>query len=64
MNNCPCCSAQLLRHIRDNHIYWLCPRCRQAMPVLETLIANSHQNVQIKKTRNPVLPQPISMAAK
>jgi ribosomal protein L37AE/L43A len=32
LNQCPCCSEQLLRHIRQGHIYWLCSRCRQEMP--------------------------------
>ena len=33
MNNCPCCSAQLLAHIRDKRVCWFCSRCRQDMPV-------------------------------
>ncbi|MFH7027249.1 MAG: hypothetical protein ACHBN1_18070 [Heteroscytonema crispum UTEX LB 1556] len=35
MNNCPCCSHSLLRHIRQHHVYWFCPRCRLEMPNLE-----------------------------
>ncbi|MEB3282587.1 MAG: hypothetical protein VKK42_27080 [Lyngbya sp.] len=32
MNNCPCCSSTLLRHIRHSQIYWYCPHCKQEMP--------------------------------
>ncbi|WP_407888559.1 hypothetical protein [Scytonema sp. NUACC26] len=34
MNYCPCCSHQLLRHIRSNEIYWFCRSCWQDMPVM------------------------------
>ncbi len=34
MNECPCCSNQLLRHVRLQEIYWFCPSCRQEMPNL------------------------------
>ncbi|WP_460208058.1 hypothetical protein [Scytonema sp. NUACC21] len=34
MNYCPCCSHQLLRHIRSNEIYWFCRSCWQDMPVV------------------------------
>lgn len=33
MNNCPCCSHTLLKHIRRNKIYWFCRNCWQSMPV-------------------------------
>lgn len=32
MNNCPCCTDTMLRHIRHHKIYWYCPSCRQEMP--------------------------------
>jgi ribosomal protein L37AE/L43A len=32
LNQCPCCSEQLLRHTRQGHIYWFCSRCWQEMP--------------------------------
>lgn len=34
MINCPCCSHQLLRHIRHHETYWYCSHCRQEMPAL------------------------------
>lgn len=34
MNNCPCCSNQLLRHIRGHELYFFCRRCWQEMPVM------------------------------
>ncbi|HBB31383.1 MAG TPA: hypothetical protein DDZ80_29415 [Cyanobacteria bacterium UBA8803] len=62
MNDCPCCSAQLLRHARHNSIYWLCTRCRQEMPVLPRLSANSSKNLQLDKSLHPIFPQKISLA--
>ena len=35
MNSCPCCSHQLLRHIRQRNVYWFCSHCRQEMPNFE-----------------------------
>jgi len=35
MNSCPCCSHKLLRHIRQQNVYWFCSHCRQEMPNLE-----------------------------
>jgi len=32
MNDCPCCSGSLLRHVRNSQVYWFCPMCRQEMP--------------------------------
>jgi hypothetical protein len=32
--NCPCCSHQLLRHIRNQEVYLFCRRCWQEMPDL------------------------------
>lgn len=29
MNDCPCCSGKLLRHVRRSEIYWRCSDCRQ-----------------------------------
>ncbi|HAA33416.1 MAG TPA: hypothetical protein DCE56_43955 [Cyanobacteria bacterium UBA8553] len=60
MNQCPCCSAQLLRHIRHNRIYWFCSRCRQDMPDLSFAIANLHQEFQIQNTKNPLFVQQLS----
>ncbi|PIG92311.1 hypothetical protein CSQ79_16950 [Gloeocapsopsis sp. IPPAS B-1203] len=34
MNNCPCCSDQLLRHIHNHEVYFFCRTCWQEMPVL------------------------------
>ncbi|WP_081402929.1 hypothetical protein [Scytonema hofmannii] len=34
MNYCPCCSDQLLRHIRSNEIHWFCRSCWQDMPAI------------------------------
>ena len=42
MNSCPCCSSQLLRHARQNRVYWFCPHCWQEMPDLsEMVLGNS-----------------------
>jgi ribosomal protein L37AE/L43A len=36
---CPCCSNNLLRHIRSGEIYWFCSRCHQEMPDYTTLLS-------------------------
>ncbi|MCU0547401.1 MAG: hypothetical protein MUE44_35445 [Oscillatoriaceae cyanobacterium Prado104] len=33
MKPCPCCSNQMLRHVRRNQVYWFCRECWQEMPV-------------------------------
>jgi hypothetical protein len=33
MPDCCCCGDQLLRHIGNKGIYWVCPSCRQEMPL-------------------------------
>lgn len=42
MNSCPCCSHQLLRHIRHQEIYWFCTSCRQEMPNLDSSLKNDN----------------------
>ncbi len=32
MNNCHICSDLMLRHIRQNKIYWFCSSCYQEIP--------------------------------
>ncbi|MBL1173752.1 MAG: hypothetical protein FWK01_01370 [Pantanalinema sp. GBBB05] len=41
MNNCPCCSTPLVRHIRHREIYWFCSGCWQKMPNLTELIGSN-----------------------
>ncbi|MDY6938020.1 MAG: hypothetical protein SWY16_10165 [Cyanobacteriota bacterium] len=43
MNTCPCCSDQLIRHVRQSQIYWFCPTCWQEMPDLAETIARALQ---------------------
>jgi phage FluMu protein Com len=57
MNDCLCCSDQLLRHISHNRIYWFCPRCRQEMPVADTTTTYLHKQFQIRKTLNDMFSQ-------
>lgn len=33
MTSCPCCTNQLLRHVRQSQVYWFCRQCWQEMPV-------------------------------
>jgi hypothetical protein len=40
MTSCPCCSNQLLRHIRHQEVYWFCTSCWQEMPNLDPLLKN------------------------
>ncbi len=32
--DCLCCEHKLLRHIRNNRVYWFCRRCWRDMPCL------------------------------
>lgn len=36
MNDCICCTGNLLRHVRSSGVYWFCPNCRQEMLNLTT----------------------------
>jgi ribosomal protein L37AE/L43A len=40
-NNCPCCSGSLLRHVRQNELYWLCQNCGQEVPLLSTVAVHT-----------------------
>lgn len=33
MATCPCCSNQMLRHVRHKQIYYFCRTCWQEMPL-------------------------------
>jgi hypothetical protein len=33
MTSCPCCTNQMLRHLRQGQVYWFCRQCWQEMPV-------------------------------
>ena len=46
MHSCPCCSTTLLRHARHNGTYWYCPRCREEMPDLESMLLTRSQVFQ------------------
>ena len=59
MNNCPCCSAQLLAHIRDKRVYWFCSRCRQDMPVKGNHRSPFHQEFSFVNPLNDILSQKI-----
>lgn len=46
MNSCPCCSSQLLRHARQNRIYWFCSHCWEEMPDLSEMILGDRQRTR------------------
>ncbi|MEH1946052.1 MAG: hypothetical protein V7K77_03525 [Nostoc sp.] len=55
MTNCPCCSNQMLRHIRLQETYWFCRHCWQEMPNLS--LDKSSLNLTRKNTllaREPI----------
>ncbi|MBM0743989.1 hypothetical protein JOY44_20595 [Phormidium sp. CLA17] len=35
MNDCPCCSHSMLRHVRQHQVYWFCRSCWQEMPLYD-----------------------------
>jgi hypothetical protein len=48
MNSCPCCSNQLLRHIRHQGIYWFCTSCWQEMPNLDSSLKNDEVELHLR----------------
>ncbi|MEB3336136.1 MAG: hypothetical protein VKJ46_01650 [Leptolyngbyaceae bacterium] len=46
MNFCPCCSEQLLRHVRHNSVYWFCTHCWQEMPALPLIVKTRRERLQ------------------
>lgn len=64
MNTCPCCSEQLLRHIRPSSIYWFCPRCKQEMPALELINPKLKQKIPKVNLRKNSSSNPIGIAVK
>ncbi|MEO0536032.1 MAG: hypothetical protein AAF215_19425 [Cyanobacteria bacterium P01_A01_bin.123] len=56
MNQCLCCDSALLRHIRDNAIYWYCPSCRQEMPkAMAPINCELSAEFRLTLTKTPVL---------
>ncbi|MEG4943889.1 hypothetical protein [Microcoleus sp. F4-D5] len=55
MISCPCCTNQLVRHVRKSQVYWFCRHCWQEMPVYSlnsygsSLSINLVQDLRIKK---------------
>jgi hypothetical protein len=55
MTSCPCCTNQMLRHIRQSQVYWFCRQCWQEMPVYplnsygSSLSINLVRDLSIKK---------------
>ena len=45
MTACPCCSHQLVRHIRPRGLYWFCSQCWAEMPNLSAVVC--HQKNQV-----------------
>lgn len=48
-SKCPCCSSSLLRHWKNDGIYWFCSHCRQEMPNFEAQEINKYHHHQEKK---------------
>jgi hypothetical protein len=62
MNSCPCCSNQLLRHVRGNEIYWFCRNCWQQMPVMSVSKFNLSPECEEKLSREQKVKTPISIS--
>lgn len=55
MNYCPCCSHQMLRHIRSDQTYWFCRRCWSEMPDLKIVSSRNtitKKNLVIDRNKN------------
>ena len=48
INECPCCSEQLLRHARHGQVYWFCLHCRQEMPNLILTVTSDRKSTRPK----------------
>lgn len=57
MNDCPCCSSSMLRHIEHNRVYWYCSYCHQEMPNFALEIAQNKQNSSARHAFNPLKTQ-------
>lgn len=56
MATCPCCSDQLLRHIRKGSLYWFCRSCYSEMPNFEDYVrAQAPAPVQVSPVLQPRL---------
>ena len=61
MTNCPCCSDNMLRHIRGNQVYFFCPSCWQEMP---HWIAQKDSSLPINQMMELVMSKPKRTLAK
>lgn len=52
MNDCPCCSSSMLRHIEHNRVYWYCPSCHQEMPNFSLEMVNRQLNPSARQAFN------------
>ncbi|WP_347269424.1 hypothetical protein [Trichocoleus sp. FACHB-6] len=52
LNTCHCCGSPLLRHARQNGVYWFCTSCRQEMlpVVIEKTPPSEVKVVQLSRT--------------
>ena len=51
MNDCPCCSGLLIRHIRHDGVYWFCPSCWQEMPNFTSELTGGAGSSRLKLER-------------
>ena len=61
MIDCPCCSDNMLRHIRGNQVYLFCPSCWQEMP---HWIAQKDCSLPINQVMGLVMNEPKRTLAK
>lgn len=55
MTSCPCCSTPMLRHVRQNKMYWFCRSCWQEMPLvainLGVISASLEQQLVLQRSK-------------
>ncbi|EGK87100.1 hypothetical protein D0A34_04010 [Microcoleus vaginatus PCC 9802] len=49
MTHCPCCSNQMLRHLRQHQLYWFCRQCWQTIPIYNLNRCSSSPYINIVK---------------
>ncbi|MFB2921503.1 hypothetical protein ACE1CB_23940 [Aerosakkonema sp. BLCC-F2] len=54
MTNCPCCSYQMVRHVRRHQTDWFCRHCWQEMP---NLCAEQNKTILGLSGSSKILPE-------
>ncbi|WP_460202378.1 hypothetical protein [Scytonema sp. NUACC21] len=54
-HSCPCCGHSVLRHVRNQGVYWFCQSCWQEVPLLH--ISQPHSFTHGRNGKPPMSSQ-------